>query len=107
MDQLKRLEAAGVKVTYLGSMQKDTGVLGKVSQGQYVCAHPSPSSTILGSQRQSLKAWWSRKRMVCWQSMKPHLIWSWKTFMYEEVIYHTIRKKIEAGGFYHCNLFVH
>jgi len=68
MDQFKRFEAAGVKVTYLGSMQKTLEFWGSMI---LLCAHPSPYSTILGSQRQSSRAWWFRKRLVCWQSMKP------------------------------------
>ena len=70
---MNQFEAAGVKVNYLGSMQKTLEFWGRCHKASMIllCAHPSPYSTILGSQRQSSRAWWFRKRLVCWQSMKP------------------------------------
>ena len=41
MDQFRWLEAAGVKVTYIGSMQKASGVWGRCHRASTIllCAH--------------------------------------------------------------------
>ena len=89
MDQFKRLEAARVKVTYLGSMQKDTGVLGKVSQGQYDTILCTPESFFnnLGQPKAVFKSLVVQKEIGLLAIDEAHLIRSWRTFRYEEVLY--------------------
>ena len=88
MDQFRRLEAVGVKVTYLGSMQKDTGVLGRVSQGQYDIILCTPESFFnnLGQPKAVFKSLAVQRKIGLLAVDEAHLIWSWRTFRYEEVI---------------------
>ena len=46
LDQVKALETTGLKVTYLGTMQSDRTVMGKIAQAQYDIVLSTPESTM-------------------------------------------------------------
>ena len=82
MDQFKWLEAARVKVTYLESMQKDTRVLGMVSQDQNDTILCTPESFFnnLGQPKAVFKSLVVQKKIGLLAINEAHLIWSWRTF---------------------------
>jgi len=85
LDQFRRLEAARVKVTYLGSMQKDPGIMGKVSQGQYDIVLSTPESFFdnLGQPKAVFKSLGVQKKIGLLAIDEAHLIRAWRTFRYE------------------------
>ena len=44
LDQAKRLQHTGLRVTYLGSVQKDPKVLSKIAEGHYDIVLTTPES---------------------------------------------------------------
>ena len=88
MDQFRRLEAAGLKATYLGSMQKDAGVMGEVSQGQYDIILCTPESFFdkLGQPKAVFKSLGVQKKIGLLAVDEAHLIL--RTFRYAWATYY-------------------
>lgn len=82
MDQYKRLQDVGLKATYLGSMQSDTGVMSKVAQGHFDIVLCTPESFFdkLSVPKPAFKGLAVQRKIGLLAINEAHLIRSWRTF---------------------------
>ena len=84
MNQMKALEATGLRVTYLGTLQSDRTVMGKIAQAQYDAFLSTPESFFdnLGQPKPVFKSLAVQCKLGLVAIDEAHLVRTWRTFRY-------------------------
>lgn len=88
MDQVKALESTGLKVTFLGTMQKDPTISGKIAQAQYDIVLSTPESFFdkLGQPKPVFRSLAVLRKIGLIAIDEAHLVRTWRVFRYVCVI---------------------
>ena len=89
MDQVKALETTGLRVTYLGTMQNDRTVMGKIAQAQYDVVLSTPESFFdkLGQPKPVFRSLAVQCKLGLVAIDEAHLVRTWRTFRYVHTKY--------------------
>ena len=97
MDQVKALETIRLRVTYLGTMQNDCTVMGKIAQAQYDVILSTPESFFdkLGQPKLVFKSLAVQCKLGLVAIDEVHLVRTWRTFRYVYTYIHTFTVVLE------------
>ena len=84
MDQVKALESTGLRVTFLGSFQKDPLLMGKLAQAKYDIVLSTPESFFdkLGQPKSIFRSLAIQKKIGLVAIDEAHLVRTWRIFRF-------------------------